>query len=277
MPLRRGPQAPGGFIVPPRTRTPRASAFPLLPMLAAAFLMLGAAQLAFWWWEARLPGVPERAQAARPTGSPAWTRWWQADAPREAGQVRQVQRLAAPARPENLQFGDAMAQVVVTVFTDPSCGLCREQVRQWTAGLPSHGVKLVYKFWPANPERKTPGMLVEMARRDNVAGDFWRSLTDAGSADIDDATLLTMLDRAGVPLDSLRGTLVKDGADLMMVLEPDLKLARDANLPPPPVLLVDTYVVDGVVLRPDRLDSYVRKRMEGEPLFERDDLWLMKK
>lgn len=244
-------------------------------MLAAAFLLLGAAQLAFWWWEARLPGVPETASK---TGAGfSLNTWWKEEPAAVQGQVREVQRLAVPVRPENLQFGDAVANVVVTVFTDPACGLCREQVRQWTAGLPAQGVKIVYKFWPQDPTRKTPGMLVEMARRQAVAGEFWRSVQDAGVADLDDATLLTMLERAGVPLAAQRTALTDEGSPLMIALEPDLKAARDANLPPPPVVMVDDYVVDGVLLRPERLGLYVRKRLEGLALFERDDLWLMRK
>ncbi len=273
---RKTPPATGGLILPrvrPRNQT---SAFPLLPMLAAAFVMLGAAQLAFWWWEARLPGAPDTVPVKQ-SGRFRAVEQWRGPAPAEEGQVRQAQRLAVSTRPENLQFGDAMANVVVTVFTDPACGPCRERVRQWTANLPARGVKTVYKFWPQDPERKTPGMLLELARRQNVAADVWRALHNAGAADLDDATLLTMLDRAGVSLDTQRKALVDEGQSLMTVLEPDLKTARDADLPPPPVIVVDDYLLDGAVLKPSLLTTYVQKRLNGQPLFERDDLWLMKK
>ncbi|RZK99084.1 MAG: hypothetical protein EOP36_20325, partial [Rubrivivax sp.] len=186
-------------------------------MLAAAFLLLGAAQLAFWWWETRLPSVPGTTPAT-PIERFAGIARLSNNNVQVAGQVPQAQRLAVTTRPENLQFGDAMAGVVVTVFTDPSCGACREQVRTWTANLPTQGVRIVYKFWPVDPDRKTPGMLLELARRENVVAAVWRSLQDAGSADLDDSALLTLLDKAGVTLDSQRKALVDDGQSLMAIL-----------------------------------------------------------
>ncbi|RYG60630.1 MAG: hypothetical protein EON60_06490 [Alphaproteobacteria bacterium] len=276
------PRATGGFVhrqvIGTRVRPLRSgtSPFPLLPMLAAAFLLLGAAQLGFWWWETRLPGQTATQPATQIQRFAGIARLHDAKAV-ATGQVPQAQRLTVGTRPENLQFGDAMASVVVTVFTDPACGTCRTQVRAWTANLPAQGVKIVYKFWPMDPERTTPGMLLELARRENVVSPVWRSLQDAGTADLDDGALLTMLDRAGVSLDRQRKALVEEGPSLMAILEPDLKTARDAALPPPPVVLVDDYLMDGAVLQPSRLNTYVHKRLNGQTLFERDDLWLMKK
>lgn len=191
--------------------------------------------------------------------------------------LREAQRLQAPPLPQNLQFGDAMAKVTVTIFTDPSCGACREQVRAWTAGLPVEGVRQVYKFWPQNPDRLTPGMLVELARRQAVVPNFWRSLQGAGNLDLDDPRMLDMLDRAGLPLAEQRAALVNEGESLMASLEPDIQLAKSANLPRGPVVMVDDYVLDGEVLSPDSLGVYVKRRLEGRQILERDNLWLMKK
>lgn len=262
----------------------KTSAFPILPATAAAFLLLGLAQLTFWWWEARLPdsGLPgePKAQRSNPFAvlsepNPTAVRAVETG---HAGEVREAQRLVAAPLPQNLQFGDALGGVTVTIFTDPACGPCRAKVQHWLAGLPIQGVRQVYKFWPQDPARLTPGMLLELARRQGPALlPFWHSLQGAGDADLDDEKLLTMLDRAGLPLTEQRNALTDNGPQLLNVLEPDIMLAQDAHLPPPPVLVVDDYVLDGQVLNPNNLNAYVKKRMAGRQILENEDLWLMRK
>lgn len=257
------------------------SAFPLLPMTAAAFLLLGAAQLAFWWWESRLPYMPDtggtapRVALREAAANPFMALRKHEDVAAE--QMKEVQRVNALPLPQNVQFGDALGRVTVTIFTDPSCGPCREKVRTWTAGLPVQGVRQVYKFWPQDPSRLTPGMLVELARRQGEVGDFWRAIQGAGGQNLDDARMLEMLDSAGLPLAEQRATLMSDGTGLMASLEPDIATAKGARLPPPPVLMVDDYVLDGEILSPEGLRGYVRKRLEGRELFESEDLFLMRK
>lgn len=238
-----------------QARRPAPTAFPLLPALAAAFILLGAAQLGFWWWEARLPGAP--AQVA---SNPLLGLFRGPEIPSNGrGSLREPQRVNAAPLPQNLQFGDAMARVTVTIYTDPSCGACRERVRELTAGLPIEGVRQVYKFWPADTQRMTPGILVELARRSGTVPAFWRSLQGAGSKDLDDGAMLEMLDQAGIPLTEQRSALVNDGANLMMALEDDIQTAREARLPPPPVIVVENYVLDGTVLTPEQLPAYVKR------------------
>lgn len=270
--LRRRPADPN-LPLPRRVpRPPQPAAFPVLPALAAALVLLAAAQLALWWWEARLPAVPPRsARFSNPFIALV------PDPRNPRGTVRDAIRLGATTLPQNVSFGDALGRVTVTVFTDPSCGPCREQVRSWTAGLPVQSVRQVYKFWPRDPARLTPGVLVELARRQNVVLPMWRNLQGAGNADLDDGQLLTMLDRAGISLAQQRLVLAQEGASLTAALEPDITLAKRASLPPPPVVMVDDYVLDGEVLRPDNLNVYVKRRLEGRQIFERDELFLMRR
>jgi hypothetical protein len=271
-------------VIVPRKAPPAPTAFPLLPATAAAFLLLGLAQLAFWWWESRLPyfnyttgSATQRISSKEAAANPFIALSQPAMPDTAAVQMREVQRISAPTLPQNVQFGDALARVTVTIFTDPSCGPCREKVRAWTAGLPAQGVRQVYKFWPQVPGRTTPGILVELARRQGEIGDFWRAIQGAAADNLDDLRMLTMLDNAGLPLAEQRAMLTTDGASLMSALEPDIATAREARLPPPPVLVVDDYVLDGRILSPEGLGGYVKKRLEGRQIFENDDLFLMKK
>lgn len=273
--LRRGPAGPAPQVIARRVgKTSRPTAFPVLPAVAAGLILLASAQLGLWWWQSRMPGLPDRTALH---SNPFMALAAQQEAEASKGQVREAQRLGAVVLPQNLQFGDALARVTVTIFTDPSCGACREKIRTWTAGLPVQGVRQVYKFWPQSPERLTPGLLLELARRQGVVPTLWRSLQGAGANDLNDEQMLTMLDHAGVPLAEQRVALTQDGAGLTESLEPDIALAKNAHLPPPPVMMVDDYVLDGEVLSPDSLNVYVKKRLEGRQVLERDDLWLMRK
>ena len=286
VPTRRPANAPKlkGVISQPRPRPGKTSAFPLLPATAAAFLLLGAAQLAFWWWESRLPYGPQNSGDTprgilREAAANPFVALHNTLAQRESaavGQIREAQRLSALPLPQNLQFGDALARVTVTIFTDPSCGPCREKVRRLTANLPVQGVRQVYKFWPQDPTRLTPGMLLELARRQGAVTGFWRSIQGAGADNLDDARLLGMLESAGLPLAEQRAALEQDGVGLMTALEPDIATAKGAKLPPPPVLMVDDYVLDGEVLNSEGLSGYVKKRLEGRQIFEGHDLFLMR-
>jgi hypothetical protein len=240
----------------------KASALPLLPMLAASLLLLVAVQLVLWWWQAR--PEPGTAPVAGLTGNPFTDLAKLHPLSRDAAQPPPPpQRLNAPALPQNLQFGDPQARVVVTVFSDPSCGPCRSRTQAWLATLPPAGVRIVYKFWPQNPDRLTPGLLVLLAQKQGVTGAFWQRLEKA-EGNLDDSALLNLLEASGVPLADQRGALVDGGAGLAGHLESDIGLARRASLPPPPVLLVDDYVIDGTVLQTERLAEYVAARLRGK-------------
>lgn len=260
-------------VIPPRAaRVPRASAFPLLPAAAATLLLLGVGQVALWWWSGRLPGVPDYTRlastfTATPTSSAVTVQ-----TPRRA--VPQ-QRLEAPPLEQNIQFGDAMGRVRVILFTDPACGRCRAQVEALTAALPVNGVRQVYKFWPRDSHRTTPGLLLELARREAVLPPFWKLLHAQGDRDLTDTDLLQLLEKAGLPLDQQRAAFSQNSAELYGALVPDLATARNAELPPPPVVVVDNQILDSARLTPAALAEIVQKKLDGRQLVREDPLWMM--
>lgn len=266
-----------GLRIPPRiqrvvhTRTGASTQLPLLPLAAACLLVVAGLQGAAWFFKEPTP-VATPAQGWRTFTDRVAA---QSEAPDMAPLVVQ-----APPLPQNVQFGDPAAAVIVTVFSDPSCGTCREQVRAWLGPLPTTGVRIVHKFWPRTPDRVTPGLLVELARRQGVVGDFWKKLNGA-SGDLPDAKLLALLEEAGIPLAQQRSAMVAEGRNgggsLANALDTDMATARQANLPPPPVLLVDDLLVDGRVLQPGLLATYVQRRMDGQPVVAGDEFWLMRK
>ena len=251
-------------------RPPKASAFPVLPALAATLLLLGVGQAALWWWGGRLPGAPL-----------SFTRTY-VTPPRPALPAAPVNptvpnELVAPPLPQNVQFGDALGSVVVTFFTDPACGSCRATTQALAARLPIKGVRQVYKFWPAEATRTTPGMLVELARRQALLLPFWNALHAAGERDLNDMDLLRILEQAGLPLDTQRAALQDSFAELNAMLAPDLQLAQGAHLPPPPVVVVDTTVLDSRSLSPELLARMVKERLDGRDARREDELFLMRR
>lgn len=255
----------------PRRRPQRPSPLPVLPLAAACLLLLAAVQLALWWWKydatAILPALPNpfsNVAQLHPLGRQSEV------------ETREPIHINTQVLPQNLQFGDAQARVVITIFNDPACGECRKQVKRWLTGVPVTGVKLVYKFWPRDPDRVTAGMLIQLANRNGVVGDFWQRL-QTRDGDFDDVTLLSLLDASGLPLAKQRAYLAKDGALLTQGLEGDIATAKANHLPPPPVIVMDDLLMDGEILDPNQLATYVKRRLAGEAVTGTNDLWLMKR
>lgn len=249
---------------PPRRTAAGGTSFPLFPALAATLLLLGVGQAALWWWSGRLPGVPTYVSTPRP--APTAT----------AARPAPPQRLVALPLPQNIQFGDALGSVVVTYFTDPACGECRTTTQALAARLPVHGVRQVYKFWPQDPTRTTPGLLMELARRDGVVLPFWNALHRTPD-DLNDNELLKLLEQAGLSLGQIRGAFRDHYTALNTQLTPDLELARNAGLPPPPVVVLDGDVLDSRSLTPALLAALVNQRLEGRTQRREEDLWLMQR
>ncbi len=251
-------------------RAPRPSAFPLLPAAAATLLLLGVGQTVLWWWGGQMPDVPTYTRLTeRFSSTPS------AALPASPRRTAPQQRLEAPPLEQNIQFGDAMGRVRVTIFTDPACGHCRVQVEQLTANLPVQGVRQVYKFWPSRERHTTSGLLVELARREAVLPTFWKLLHTQSDRDISDTEMLQLLEKAGLPLDQQRADLSQNSAELYGALIPDLALARNAELPPPPVIVIDNQILDTQRLTPANLAEAVQKKLEGRQLVRENQLWMM--
>lgn len=251
---------------------------PLLPMVAALLLLLAFAQLGSWVWQAFFhsaePADPVRAELERDNPFNNLKKI-HPKVVAERMETLKPRKVVFPALDSNLQFGDAASEVVLTVLTDPSCGECRARVADVLAALPSR-VRVVYKFWPQNPLRLTPGILLEMARREGVAAAYLK-LIEGKRGELPDAALLELLDHAGVSLEKQRAAL-SDGKQMLgAALQEDIRLAQGLALGPPPVFLLNGYVLDGVVLQPERTAQYVARLQNHEALVQDSDYFLMEK
>ena len=268
-----------------RGGTPPPGAVPLLPMLAALLLLMAAVQVVSWWLEVPktsqtndLPATVQLDLVDNPIV--AWQQWWRDltlfDAPSSLPAARRngvMARLEMPVQPHNIVLGDPLARVTVTVLNDPSCAACKTLLTRWLGQLPqTPGVRLVYKFWPAKPGQLTAGMALEMARDHGVLGAFWPRL-QAAETDLSDVEILQLLEASGMPLAAQRQALSTQADRLIGQLSPDIALAQQAQLPPPPVVLVDDAVLVPP-LDPLRAVDYVQLRLQGKSLGQ-DFFWMV--
>lgn len=258
---------------------PRPSQVPVLPLVAAVLMLVAFAQLGVWMWAAlqRDREPPDAVHTALTSQQNPFTAM-QRIHPRAAdptGEIPKPRRVVVPTQPSNLQFGDPTADVVVTVLSDPACGSCREAVRNVLNKLP-RDVRVISKFWPQDPLRQTPGMLLELARREGVAAAFLQSL-EGSSGNLSDETMLTLLEKAGVPLEVQRKALTDETGKLGQALQNDLRLGYDLQLPAPPVFVVNGYMLDGMALMPEKIAEYVEKLKNHQPLDREGDYFLMQK
>lgn len=265
----------------------RSQALPLLPLLSAVLLIVALGQIGLWALKDRTgrdTSAARQATGAVPgtygaggTGGAAFARLLERHPALETRQLRALtpRRVIFPALPENLQFGRPNAAITLTVLSDPACGVCRDSLKTWLEGLPQD-IRLVYKFWPADPARMTPGLTLEMARRADRVTPLW-ALFDTAKGDLDDHRLLALLDQAGLPLEQQRALLTDPSGTLALPLEQDIARARELALPPPPLLLLDGYVLDGRVLQPQRVLTYLERLRSGAALVQPSDTWLMQK
>lgn len=251
---------------------------PLLPMAAAVLLLLALAQLGAWVWgylqrPAEAKGeVREVLDRENPFNN---LRRIHPKVVAEKMETLKPRKVVVATLESNLQFGMPTSDVVLTILTDPSCGECRAQVREMLVQLPT-GVKVVMKFWPQNPLRQTPGMLLELARREGVAAAYLKEI-EKTRGDLDDAALLGLLERAGVSLEKQRAALTDEKQKLGQTLQQDIQTAADLQLPPPPVFILNGYVLDGTALLPGKVGEYVARLKAHQPLVQGSDYFLMEK
>jgi hypothetical protein len=137
-------------------------------------------------------------------------------------------------------------------------------------------VRVVSKFWPADPARLSSGMLLELARQEGVAAAFLKAL-ELERGDLGDSALLALLDGAGVPLEKQRAALTDEKQKLGEVLQEDIRRGQAERLPPPPVFLLNGYLMDDGALKISRMVEYVERLREGQPLVQGSDYFLMEK
>lgn len=246
------------------TPQPR-SGLPLFALLAACLLVVLALQGVRFLYESGLMGdLPASSTAQDPF--------------KNAGRLGQPIPLEpvlanAPSFPHNLQLGNPAATTTLTVFTDPACAACRQSLDTWLTPTVQTNARIIYKYWPQTPGNIDGGLVLELARRHNLAKPLLAQLnTTAG--DLDAAAMFAALEAAGMPLADQRRALSRQSTELAALLGQDIDQGRTLRLGPPPQLVLNGYLLDGRLLTPSRLDLYVGRLFRNQPLVQASDSWL---
>lgn len=248
-----------------------ARAFPLIPLLVACLIVVMALQGLRLAFEAGLFGRPAEVKEGGVAAGVSRLSARAQEGPFE------VKRLPVQVQNHNLQFGAVGAQPAHTlyVFTDPACGPCRQQIAEWLRGVPVEGLRLVYIYWPADKADITGGMVLDIARRESVAQALLARL-DRRRETLSPEGLMAELESVGVPLARQREYLQDNAGELGNVVGADIALGTKLRLVEPPVLVLDDYLLDGRVLSPARVATYLQRLNRREPILQANDYWLNK-
>ncbi len=216
----------------PGPRRPAASSLPILPLAAAACVLVAAAQVGVWVWQAQQPKAEKYVAAGNPFV--AFTQQFRTLAQQKNAQENS-QRLSIPTNPANLVLKDPQGTTVLTVLTDPACTRCRQQVAMWLAQVPATGTRVEVKFWPENPRRLTGGLVLALAQRYGTHEALWKALQADLKTDLTDTELLSKLAATGVSFGVIRQALEMNNSPLLQTLEPDLAWATQQGLGAPPL------------------------------------------
>ena len=185
-------------------------------------------------------------------------------------------RVNAEVYPHNLQFGatgTAAPPHTVVVFTDPTCGPCRARVASWLKDTSPYGLRVVYKYWPSNRGDTSGGILLEIARRNNLAPKLLQKM-EQYPTDIPAEQMAKMLDTLGLDLNTQHDLTIKQAEDLTSTVGQDIAQATTIGLGEPPQAILDGYLLDGRILSPARIPLYITRLNHREAIIQANDYWL---
>lgn len=255
----------------PHPKPPRRGMI-LFPLLTAGVVVVLAFKLAEFAVSSGV--IPPRDAPPSPTGNPFDD--LSVLHPKAAhAAVAQLKPLRAqvPAFAHNIQFGTADAAVTLTLFTDPACARCRDEVRTMLAEARSRPVKVVLKGLPQNQTNTSGLMFLELARRQGKA-DAFLALLDAEKRDLTEERLITLLEKAGIPLETQRPLFTEQSESILRAIGQDTEQAAEAGIAGSPKAVLNDYVLDGQVLSPARIGLYIDRLLKNESPIQAADFWL---
>lgn len=244
----------------------------LLPLLTAGVVVVLAFKLAEFAVSSGV--VPTRQAAPSLTGNPFNDMAiLHPKAAHSAVASLKPQRAQVPAFAHNIQFGESGAAVTLTLFTDPACSRCRDEIRTMLAEARTRPVKVVLKSLPQNPANTSGLMFLELARRQGKANTFLE-LLDTEKKDLTEERLITLLEKAGIPLESQRPLFTEQSESILRAIGQDTDQAREAGLSTPPMAVLNDFVLDGQTLSPSRIGLYIDRLLKNESPVQAADFWL---
>ncbi len=252
-------------LLPARPPSP-ARRWPLIPILVACLLAAAVLQGVKMWLE---PESATRQPVHAGFGNIAKLY----EPPKRSPVNTTILKISAPAFGHNLILGAREAPYTITVFTDPACAPCRADIQRILGPLPANSYRLVYKYWPLVKDDLSTGIALELARRNDLALPFLKKLGESPINHTSDA-MFTTLESLGLALSAQRDMLARETLAITAALGEDMAQGEALRLAPPPQFILNDYLLDGRILAPQRMATYMDRLSHNQPLVQPRDYWL---
>lgn len=143
-------------------------------------------------------------------------------------------------------LGPATADVVILLFSDYACPLCRAMHRDLrTLVARDHRIRIVYRDWPIlGPRSIRAAQLAIASVRQGRHAAFDDELMRRGGS-LDEALLRAAAARADVDWTQLVDDADRDAATIDQLLDASSRVARGANFAGTPTIVIGPYLSSG--------------------------------
>jgi|GEM_PF-2176234 len=172
---------------------------------------------------------------------------------------------AAP-YPHNVQLGNKLAKIRLTIFTDIACGRCRQEVAQTLKNVPLEDVHVVFKHAPTSEDDIRSGIFEQIARREGVLPEFQRIINAAGG-DISNDMLLRTLSGLGVSYRQQQAMLKDEPGSITRDLDKDLNQGDRAGISQLPTFFLNRYRMGAKTLPVENIRQYIDDIKASRPVY----------
>lgn len=153
--------------------------------------------------------------------------------------------------------GSADAEVVIFLFSDYACPLCRAMHRDLRrVAAADHGIRIVYREWPILGPRSVRAAELAIASVGQGRHSAFDDELMRRGGSLDEASLQAAAARAGVDWARLERDAIGDSARTASLLDETNRLARAVGFSGTPTLVIGPYLVSGRISH-DRMRELV--------------------
>ena len=170
-----------------------------------------------------------------------------------------------PVYQHNVVSGPTNAALTLTIFDDPSCYRCQQQVRQVLRTLPKD-IRVVRKFYPSLSQYPYGGLFRQMGVRTQVWPQVEEGLITKTTFEPTIENWSDLFAEHGLSLRKQRHFLAKYSESIVVQLEKDNLLAQKGDVQTVPTYFINNYYVDGTVVSLGKINQYNNRAKAGKPI-----------
>ncbi|MDD9912720.1 MAG: thioredoxin domain-containing protein [Alphaproteobacteria bacterium] len=169
----------------------------------------------------------------------------------------------------NFTTGSKNDNIVLTIFGDPSCGPCRQQIASVVKNLPPK-TKVVYKYYPQADQNPEGGIFQQLAAKKGLWNTIHKKLENA-EHHLDFNSWTSLLEREGLNLREQRELLRKHTQQIVGNLQADINQADINGIKHFPAFIINNYLIDGKILTLGNMSHYVKRLKNNERIVNKHD------